>query len=158
MNASLRPATAADAPHVADILIVGRSTFMPYAPSAHTDVEVRQWVQERLLPTGGVTVAERDGTVVGLVVLSQGRGCSWIEQMFVHPSHVGKGIGAKLLAHALSTMPVPVRLYTFQESAGARRFYERYGFRAVQFTNGEANEEHCPDVLYEIPAASQAGG
>ena len=44
----------------------------------------------------------------------------------------------------------PIRLYTFQTNAGARRFYERYGFRAIRFTDGRANEEHCPDVLYEL--------
>ena len=151
MKSLLRAATAVDAPRIADILILGRSAFMPYAPSAHTDSELRQWVQERLVPAGGITVAEHEGAVVGLIALSQGSGCSWIEQMFVHPSHVGNGVGAKLLAHALSTVPSPVRLYTFQENTGARCFYERHGFVAIQFTNGETNEEHCPDVLYERP-------
>jgi ribosomal protein S18 acetylase RimI-like enzyme len=42
-----------------------------------------------------------------------------------------------------------VRLYTFQENTGARRFYERHGFKAVKLTDGHDNEENCPDVLYE---------
>jgi len=165
VNASLRTAAEADAPRIAEILIVGRSTFMPYAPSVHTEGELGQWVQAVLLPAGGVTVAEQTGVIVGFVALSQDSGCSWqdsgcswIDQMFVHRSHVGKGVGTQLLAHALNTLPAPVRLYTFQENTGARRFYERHGFVAVQLTDGQANEEHCPDVLYERPAASQTGG
>jgi hypothetical protein len=31
----------------------------------------------------------------------------------------------------------------------ARRFYERHVFKAVQFSDGQSNEEKCPDVLYE---------
>lgn len=67
---SLRRAAPADAARIAEILILARSTFMPYAPSAHTDTEVRAWVQHHLLPGGGVTVAELDGELVGLMALS----------------------------------------------------------------------------------------
>jgi hypothetical protein len=42
-----------------------------------------------------------------------------------------------------------VRLWCFQANSGARRFYERHGFVAVEFTDGHDNEEGCPDVLYE---------
>jgi GNAT superfamily N-acetyltransferase len=154
----LRAATSADAPRLAEILIAGRATFMPYAPSVHTDAELRVWVRQQLVPAGGVTVAQRDGAVIGFVVLSQDRECSWIEQMFVHPSHVAKGVGAQLLAHALDVLPAPVRLYTFQANSGARRFYERHGFVAIQMTNGEANEERCPDVLYELSVSSHQRG
>ena len=158
MKIGLRAATSADAPRLAEILIAGRATFMPYAPSVHTDAELRVWVRQQLVPAGGVTVAERDDAVIGFVALSQDRECSWIEQMYVHPAHVGKGIGATLLAHALKVLPRPVRLYTFQENSGARRFYERHGFAAMQMTNGEANEERCPDVLYEMAASCRGAG
>jgi hypothetical protein len=47
----------------------------------------------------------------------------------------------------------PTRVYTFQANSGARRFYERHGFAAIQLTDGQGNEEHCPDVLYELGAA-----
>jgi ribosomal protein S18 acetylase RimI-like enzyme len=57
-----------------------------------------------------------------------------------------------LLRHALSSLQPPVRLYTFQQNTGAPRFYERFGFKAVQFTDRSENEERCPDVLYELHA------
>lgn len=75
---------------------------------------------------------------------------SWITQMAVDPSLVGQGIGSLLLAHAMRTLELPIRLYTFQANAGARRFYERHGFTAIEFTDGQANEERCPDVLFEM--------
>lgn len=74
---------------------------------------------------------------------------AWIDQLYVVPGWTGKGIGTKLLRHAHGVLPRPIRLYTFQENAGARRFYERNGYKAVKFTDGRGNEEKCPDVLYE---------
>jgi GNAT superfamily N-acetyltransferase len=81
---------------------------------------------------------------------------SWITQMAVDPALVGNGIGSFLLAHAIRTSAPPIRLYTFQANRGARRFYERHGFIAVEFTDGQANEERCPDVLYELAAPASA--
>ena len=75
--------------------------------------------------------------------------CGWIDQLYVDPNRTGEGIGSRLLEEALSELAPPVRLFTFQANARARGFYERRGFRAVQFTDGETNEECCPDVLYE---------
>ena len=48
--------------------------------------------------------------------------------------------------------PRPIRLYTFQTHSLARRFYERHGYKAIEFTDGQGNEEKCPDVLYELGA------
>lgn len=44
MNALLRAATSADAPGVATLLIETRLAFMPYAPSAHPEPELREWL------------------------------------------------------------------------------------------------------------------
>jgi GNAT superfamily N-acetyltransferase len=131
-------------------LIDTRSAFMPYAPSAHAEDEVREWVASHLIPSGGVTVAEMRGSVVAAMATEQAGECSWITQMAVDPALVSQGIGSSLLAHAMRTMRLPIRLWTFQANLGARRFYERHGFLAIEFTDGQANEERCPDVLYEL--------
>jgi GNAT superfamily N-acetyltransferase len=146
---TLRPARAADAARVADLLIDTRTAFMPYAPSAHPEAELREWVATQLVPSGGVVVAEQQGRVVGALHTEPAAGVSWITQMAVDPALVGRGIGTQLLAHALQLLDPPIRLYTFQANAGARRFYERHGFAAIAFTDGAATEERCPDVLYE---------
>ena len=148
--ANLRPATAADAPRVADLLIDTRDAFMPYAPSAHSQAQVREWVASHLVPSGGVTVAEAGGRVIGMMATERREQASWINQMAVDPALVGQGIGGLLLALAKRTLAPPIRLYTFQANAGARSFYERHGFVAVEFTDGQTNEERCPDVLYEL--------
>ena len=150
MKPSVRAAKAEDARRVADLLIDTRAAFMPYAPSAHPEPEVREWVASHLVPTGGVVVADVDGQIVGTMATTVEDGVSWITQMAVDPRVVGKGIGSVLLAHAIEALPRPIRLYTFQQNVGARRFYERHGFLAIEFTDGEGNEEKCPDVLYEL--------
>jgi GNAT superfamily N-acetyltransferase len=153
---TLRPAAPADAAALAELYLASRKRFLPYAPLAHTDDDVRAWMRERLIPSGGVLVALVDGVPAGLLAVSRDEHCGWIEQLYLHPDFVGRGIGTRLLAHALATLGPPVRLYTFQANAGARRFYERHGFRAIAFGDGSGNEERCPDVLYEwsSPSAS----
>jgi GNAT superfamily N-acetyltransferase len=158
VKTTLRVAVPADATRVADILIEARAAFMPYAPSAHSDNDVRAWVREQLLPAGGATVAVVSGRVVGVIAVSQDSAHSWINQMSLEPQVVGQRIGSALLAHAMAVLPRPVRLYTFQANTGARRFYERHGFVPIAFTDGAANEERCPDVLYELPATVQTAG
>jgi GNAT superfamily N-acetyltransferase len=146
----LRPATSHDALAVAEVLIRSRADHLPFAPSAHPPDDVRAWVATRLVPTGGVTVAEHHGEIVGVLATSHLDGVSWIDQMYVRPGWVGQGVGARLLEHGHRQLLRPIRLYTFQANAGARRFYERHGYRAIEFTDGQANEERCPDVLYEL--------
>lgn len=151
---SLRPALPPDAARVAQILVGARAAFMPYAPSPHPDDDVQRWVREELLPAGGVTLACRGQEVIGVLAVRQTDEAGWIEQLMLDPAEVGHGIGQRLLAHALSLLRPPVRLYTFQANTGSRRFYERHGFVAVAFGDGSGNEERCPDVLYERGASA----
>ena len=121
---------------------------------AHTDDEVRDWMATSLIPGGGVSVAaDRESlAIVGMMAVSRQGGAGWIDQLYLHPSVVGRGIGSRFVERAKESLGSPIRLHTFQENAGARRFYERHGFRAIAFSDGADNEEHCPDVLYEWPA------
>jgi GNAT superfamily N-acetyltransferase len=129
---------------------------MPYAPAAHSDDEIRSWVKTLLLPTHDTVVAEANRQLSGVMVTTRESECSWIKQMAVDPNFVGRGIGSTLIGYAFRVLPSPIRLYAFQANAGARRFYERHGFRAIQFTDGRANEERCPDVLYEFSSSGTA--
>ncbi len=144
-----RAATLGDADSVADVYLGSRKELVTCAPLAHSDEAVRDWIRRRLIPEGRTTVAVVDGLVVGLLAVSNAHDCSWIEQLYLLPAWVGRGIGARLLELARSQLPPPIRLYTFQCNERARRFYERYGFRAMRFSDGSRNEEKCPDILYE---------
>lgn len=150
MRVSLRQATAPDISAVARILTDARREFLPYASSTRTAAELADWVEKRLIPSGGAILAEVDLAVVAVMHLETKEEASWIRQMAVQPSHVGKGIGSILLAHALVSLKRPIRLFTFQENLRARRFYERHGFVAIEFSDGRGNEEGVPDVLYEL--------
>ena len=157
MKITLRAAFANDADKITGLLVTSREKFLPYAPSPHTESEVNDWVREQLIPAGGVTLAISDTESVGVLAVSKSHGISWIDQLYVAPQFVGQGIGTVLVEHAINTLPRPVRLYTFQRNVKARRFYERHGFRAMSFSNGENNEEQCPDVLYELPFEVENG-
>jgi RimJ/RimL family protein N-acetyltransferase len=152
----LRAAEPADAERVAEVLIESREALMPFAPSVHTKAQLRKWVRDVLLPGTKTTVAVVSNIVIGVIAVSEKEGQGWVEQLYIHPTHIGQGIGSKLLASAVATMPGPVRLYTFQQNARSRKFYERHGFVAVEFSDGSTNEERCPDVLYELAVPPRA--
>ena len=139
----LRRATAADAPSVAEIHIAAFRATYSFDP-AHPDDDVRDWVRDHLLPSTETWVAEWDGAVVGYLSLGDG----WVEHLYVAPGHTGAGIGSHLMTLAKRRRPDGLQLWTFQVNAGARRFYERHGFTAVELTDGAGNEERQPDVRY----------
>jgi GNAT superfamily N-acetyltransferase len=149
MDIDLRLATAADCPAVIDVYLASRTINFPYAPLVHSEAEVREWIVQTLIPSGTITVAVHDGRIIGMIGEEIEEGCGWIRHFFVVPGHEGQGIGSRLLAHAKSFLGPPIRLYTFQQNTGARRFYERHGFQAIAFSDGSDNEENCPDILYE---------
>ena len=149
MTVELRSATVGDADAVADVYLRSRKELVACAPLAQSDESVRGWVRERLIPAGRTTVAVVGGQIVGLMAIASTSDAGWIEQLYLHPAWIGRGIGTRLLELARTRLPPPIRLYTFQANQRARSFYERRGFKAVRFGDGSGNEEKCPDVLYE---------
>jgi GNAT superfamily N-acetyltransferase len=146
-----RTATGEDAEHILSIYLASRKQCLSYAPLAHTDEQVRTWVREILIPSGGVTVGIIDDTIVGFIATSRAESHTWLDQLYVNPSFIGTGVGSALLRFSQTQLTCPIRLYTFQQNERARRFYLRHGFREIEFTDGSANEERVPDILMEWP-------
>jgi len=99
--------------------------------------------------THDVVIAQFEGTDVGVLATTVDDQYAWINQLYLAPGFVGQGIGKYLLDHAFKVLPRPIRLWAFQENDRAIKFYEKNGFYSVKYTDGEGNEEKCPDVLYE---------
>lgn len=144
-----RAATLSDADAISNVYLASRKRFLPYAPLAHTDEDVRDWIADHLIPNADVSVALVDGEIVGMMAVTRDGFAGWIDQLYIHPVFVKQGIGTQFIEQAKIKLGSPIRLYTFQANEGARRFYERHGFKTIEFSDGSQNEEKCPDVLYE---------
>jgi GNAT superfamily N-acetyltransferase len=117
-------------------------------------------MRDELLPAGTTWVRRDAGAPLGYVTVvvppsnAPADEPAWIGHLYVARDRTGQGLGSQLLAFALAQRQGrAVRLYTFQANTGARRFYERNGFRAIAFSDGRDNMERCPDVLYALPPA-----
>jgi ribosomal protein S18 acetylase RimI-like enzyme len=147
----IRTAREEDAGSIAAVYLVARAE-MAYLPRLHTATETRAWIEEVILVECDVLVADDGGRVVGFEAL----GDEVLEQLYVHPSAQGQGLGARLLAEAKERRAAGLRLWVFQRNERARRFYERHGFVCLRLTDGEENEEGEPDALYEwLPAGNR---
>ena len=149
MALAIRAATAGDAPAVAELLLRARKAAVPAIPPlVHDDDDVRRWVRELLVPTCEVWLAvEPDAdTILGVLALEGG----WVDQLYLEPTHTGRGIGTALLDQAKARRPDGLELWAFASNTGARRFYERHGFEAIGATDGD-KEEGAPDVRYRWP-------
>jgi len=145
----IRDASIEDAGAIAEVYLLARKRFLPYAPLARSDNSIREWILQSLIPAGGVTVVELDSCVVGFMSISRDGVSGWIDQMYLAPAAIGQGIGALLMERAKELLGAPIRIYTFQKNDGARRFYQRHGFREILLSDGALNEERTPDVLLE---------
>ena len=139
---TLRPATASDATAIAKMMRASLNS-LDWMPVIHTPAEDLAFIRDIVLPRQQVTVAEAAGRIVGFIAVSG----EWVEQLYLDPAWTGQGIGSRLFAQAIAGMPL-IKLHCFQANSGARRFYERHGFRAENFGDGSTNDEGLSDILY----------
>jgi putative acetyltransferase len=147
----LRRASASDAQAIAIVHRTAMRTSLSFLPELHTAEEDLRFFSELFLPANEVWVADDEGEVVGYV----GFDADWVHHLYVLPDRQGQGLGPQLLALALADGRSR-RLWTFQENARARRFYEARGFRLLELTDGSGNEEQTPDALYEWRSSAKA--
>lgn len=122
-------------------------TVTPFVPRLHNVAEDR-WFIRQAIEKADVMVADDEG-VKGFIV----RDGDEIGQLYVASSARGHGVGTALL-NEMKNRSDRLTLWCFQENSGARRFYERHGFVAEEFTDGSRNEEGVPDIRYVWRAAS----
>ena len=81
-------------------------------------------------------IVEIDARPIAFYTLQERRGNAWIENMWVLPEYIGKGIGRRLFLHALSRSRHKGHLVLQLEAdPNAVGFYERMGMYKVGETN-----------------------
>jgi ribosomal protein S18 acetylase RimI-like enzyme len=113
----------------------------------HPIEQQREFFVREVLPQHEVSVALRDGGMVGFVAGNR----ESVGQLYVRVGAHRQGIGTALLDRAKARSAGSLWLYTFARNAVARRFYEKHGFVAVAF--GAENMWKLDDVKYRWPAA-----
>ncbi|WP_435245129.1 GNAT family N-acetyltransferase [Streptomyces tendae] len=140
----LRRAEDADARPAAEVWLRSFAAALPSVRCAHSPADVRDWFARVLVPQYETWVADRDGQVLGLLVLNGPE----LKQLYLEPDWRGRGLGDRFITLAKAQRPAGLSLWTFQINAAARRFYERHGFREAEQTDGSRNDEREPDVHY----------
>ena len=108
--------------HAADVAVLEDAGFGPH-------------------PVFSALLALMDGRPVGASVFSalfsttRGGGGLYVSDLWVAPSVRGRGLGRKLLAHAVAQAQATwganfVKLAVYEDNPQARRFYQRLGFAA----------------------------
>ncbi len=137
----LRPARPTDAGAVGDIL----SEFIDttdWMPRIHTRAEDLAHAGA-LIQRGWVTVAERDGEVVGFAAADG----TDLDALYVSRTARDQGIGSNFIQYFKNALQ-QIELWTFQKNVDAQRFYKRHGFVEVTRTDGARNDEKLPDIRY----------
>lgn len=141
---TIRRAGPGDVGGIGDVWLASWRATFDFEP-AHPDDDVRRWLAAELVPYHETWVAvDDDGTVVALMALSD----DMVEQLYVTPAWIGRGLGKRFVALAKERRPAGLDLYCFAVNTKARHFYERAGFEPIAFGDGSGNEERQPDVRY----------
>jgi GNAT superfamily N-acetyltransferase len=140
---SIRRAVANDADDVAAVFSAAFKA-MNFVPKLHSDEEDRAFVRG-FIADGETWIALHERRPIGLACIEG----DWLSHLYVHPTFQSRGAGSLLLDRVKKERPDGFQFWAFQANTGARRFYERHGCVAVEFTDGRRNEEKTPDVRYE---------
>ncbi|MFD7876117.1 GNAT family N-acetyltransferase [Streptomyces sp. NPDC059766] len=157
----------ADCDRVSEIRIRGwQSAYRGLMPQAYLDgLDVAADAERRR-----TRFTQGDGRVGNLVAELGGELVGWaahgpyrdgevrtedaeLYAIYVHPGHYGGGVGRALLAESVRLRAAAghprMLLWVLKENTGARRFYERAGFRADGVEEPfEAGGTEVPEVRY----------
>jgi ribosomal protein S18 acetylase RimI-like enzyme len=125
----LRPATAADAARLKELVHAAYGHYVERIgglPGPMT-ADYAEVIRSR-----DVTVAERDGEIVGLISLGRDDEGFVIDNVAVDPAHQGSGVGRALLEHAETVArragSGSIHLYTHELMRENLALYERIGY------------------------------
>jgi GNAT superfamily N-acetyltransferase len=120
-----------------------RFDFGPDHPFA--TAEWASWTRATNAGSAFLAVSERLGPrPIGMLVMSRVAGAPHLEQLSVRMSAQRRGIGRRLLMHAIEWAGrEPLWLTTYAHLAWNRPFYERHGFVAVP-------DADCPPAIVAI--------
>jgi ribosomal protein S18 acetylase RimI-like enzyme len=125
----LRPAKAADVPRLTELVHAAYEHYVERLggpPRPMTD-EYGEVVRRHR-----VTVAERGGEIVGLIVLGVSDEGFFVDNVAVDPSHRGTGVGKALLEHAeIAARDAgfdSIYLYTHERMVENLALYSRIGY------------------------------
>jgi ribosomal protein S18 acetylase RimI-like enzyme len=137
----------ADGNDLVAVLDVGRRTWpVTYGPIAGEDYVAmglaKWWTEDATIPairSGRVTVAEVDGTVVGIAVVGPHENHLVLWKLYVLPEHQGRAIGSALVesvvASATGLYP-EIRISYLTGNTLAEAFYRGKGFVEISRESG----------------------
>jgi ribosomal protein S18 acetylase RimI-like enzyme len=129
----LRPATPVDVPRLTELVQAAYGHYVerlggPPRPLTDDYAEV---VRSR-----SVTVAERGGEIVGLIVLAVDAEGFAVDNVAVDPAHQGSGVGRALLEHAEAAARGAgfdsIYLYTHELMTENQALYRRLGYEEYE--------------------------
>ena len=132
---TLRPATAADAPRLAEL---AQAAYGHYVERIGGRPRPMDDDYAAVVRDHDVTVAERDGEIAGLIVLVIDGDEFWVDNVAVAPRHRGTGVGRALLEHAEAAARAAgfdaVHLLTHERMTENLALYTRIGY--VEYERG----------------------
>ena len=134
-----------DLTHTDDLVAMWRESFEAAVgiTDPHPCEAQRDYFLSEVLPKYEVRLAFLGDTLVGFIAATRDE----VAQLYVRVGFQRRGIGVAFLDWAKAQSDGSLWLYTFAQNAGARRFYESQGFRAVEF--GYEPGWGLEDVRYE---------
>jgi ribosomal protein S18 acetylase RimI-like enzyme len=137
-NLVIRAATNADIPAMVDLLGILFAQEADFTPHPDRQRRALQLILDHPQSARLYCAVESD-TVVGMVALhfvvstAEGTWAAWLEDMVVRPDARGRGIGRRLLQHAIAEAKAAgctrITLLTDLTNHSAARFYQREGFQ-----------------------------
>lgn len=109
----------------------------------HTEAGDRIYFTNVIAAKNEIWVTEEDEQLQGFLAIRR----SYIDRLYIHPTHQRKGVGTALIAHAQTLSPTGLELRTHVKNVNACAFYEKHGFVAVKYGVSPPPESE-PDVEY----------
>lgn len=113
--------------------------------------ERAKWEEHRL------TVAERDGRIIGFTYItpSSEPGVNELCAIHVDPAEIGTGVGRELMRDALTVLGDRAVLWVIDQNVRARRFYERAGWAP---DGGRRDDTIGGQTVHHVRYARVVGG